>query len=156
MSDGRAFSYRVASALFQFVFGVYFIGASLSAVYFNWTYARDNGFLKWMLLGQIVPTAKAVVWPYYLVRSRHDESKPVPRSVRNFFLANEALLKANDRPSGIAPEANVERVEPLLREAVDSARGIQRDELNAVYSGLGDHFLDDAIGSAQLFLDAIV
>jgi len=41
----------------------------------NWTFARDNGFLKWFLFGEVVATAKAIVWPYFLFTS----SGGVPR-----------------------------------------------------------------------------
>ena len=112
--------------------------------------------MKWLLLGEIIPTAKAVIWPYFLITSSHEiASESMPRSVSNFIFANEALLKANDRPDGISPEANIRRVHVLMLEAIDSARFIQRSELNKVYPELGNHFLDDAIGSAQLFVDAV-
>lgn len=35
------------------------------APYYNWTYARDNGFIKWLFLGEVSATAKAIVWPYF-------------------------------------------------------------------------------------------
>jgi hypothetical protein len=147
---------RFIPSFFGVLFYIYIIAASISAVYFNWTYARDNGFVKWLLLGEIVSTAKAVVWPYFLIASSAETaSESMPRSVTNFFFANDALLKANDRPEGITPEDNIRRVHVLLLEAIDSARYIQRGELNKVYPELGDHFLDDAIGSAQLFIDAV-
>jgi|SRR5215510_9513596 len=34
--------------------------------YYNWQYAKENGFVKWLFLGEIVPTAKAAVWPYFV------------------------------------------------------------------------------------------
>lgn len=33
--------------------------------YYNWRYARDNGFVSWLLMGEVVATAKALVWPYF-------------------------------------------------------------------------------------------
>jgi hypothetical protein len=43
----------------------YLVSCSFAALYFNWKYARDNGFVKWILLGEFVPTAKSLVWPYF-------------------------------------------------------------------------------------------
>jgi len=34
--------------------------------YYNWQFIKENSFMKWLLLGQIVPTAKAIIWPYYV------------------------------------------------------------------------------------------
>ncbi|MBM4277216.1 MAG: hypothetical protein FJ130_04940 [Deltaproteobacteria bacterium] len=47
---------------------VYFIGLMISAVFFNWRYAQENGFFKWLLLGEIVPTIQSTIWPYYTVK----------------------------------------------------------------------------------------
>ena len=47
---------------------VYFIGLMISAVFFNWQYAQENGFFKWLLLGEIVPTIQSTIWPYYTVK----------------------------------------------------------------------------------------
>jgi hypothetical protein len=39
---------------------------------YNWRYARENGFIKWVLLGEMVPTAKAIVWPYFEFIDKHN------------------------------------------------------------------------------------
>jgi hypothetical protein len=78
MTNAAGSQSRLISGLIQLVITVYFIGASLSFLYFNWTYARDNGFMKWLLLGQIVPTAKAVVWPYFVFAAPHEVASKTP------------------------------------------------------------------------------
>jgi hypothetical protein len=46
---------------------LYFLVASIIfAPLYNWRYARDNGVVKWVLFGEIVATAKAIIWPYYV------------------------------------------------------------------------------------------
>lgn len=47
---------------------IYFIGLMISGAYFNWQYAKENGFLKWLFLGEIVPTLQSTIWPYYAVK----------------------------------------------------------------------------------------
>ncbi|PYT90143.1 MAG: hypothetical protein DMG36_20980 [Acidobacteria bacterium] len=69
----------------------------------------------------------------------------MPRSVLNFMFGLDALERADARPSGITADANVNRVASIFREALDSAAFIDRAQLNGVYAGLGDHFLDDAV-----------
>ncbi len=49
-----------------YVVGIYFVVAFLLTPYYNWQYARDHGFLNWVLLGEIVPTVKAVAWPHFV------------------------------------------------------------------------------------------
>jgi len=57
------------SKLLSWIFGLYIIGIGLSGIYFNWQYAQDHGFVQWLFLGEIVPTAKAFIWPYYASRA---------------------------------------------------------------------------------------
>jgi hypothetical protein len=77
------------------------------------------------------------------VLTRPTES--MPRSVRNFLFSIDALSRADARPSGITSDSNVHRVAAIFREAIDSSEYVDRAELNGVYSGLGDHFFDDAV-----------
>ena len=44
---------------------LYFISVMVAIPYFNFRYAKKHGFVTWLLLGEIVPTAQAVVWPYF-------------------------------------------------------------------------------------------
>jgi hypothetical protein len=48
---------------------IYALSCSCAALYFNWEYARENGFAKWFLLGEIVPTARSIIWPYFAFSS---------------------------------------------------------------------------------------
>lgn len=34
--------------------------------YFNWQYASQHGFIQWLLFGEVVPTTKAMIWPYFV------------------------------------------------------------------------------------------
>jgi hypothetical protein len=50
---------------FTTVMALYLVSCSFAALYFNWKYATENGFVRWVLLGELVPTAKSLVWPYF-------------------------------------------------------------------------------------------
>jgi hypothetical protein len=41
---------------------------AISMLLFNYQYARQHGFVKWLVLGEVVPSLTATVWPYYLAR----------------------------------------------------------------------------------------
>lgn len=66
----KAESFRTSSPILAYVLAGY-VGLALLifAPYYNYAYARDNGFLKWLCFGEIVATAKATVWPYFLLTS---------------------------------------------------------------------------------------
>lgn len=146
------------------LFSLYFTIGVFSAVYFNYTYARDNGFVKWLLLGQIVPTAKAMIWPYFVL-ARDDAArnaqapKELPHSIKNFFLVTDILSRANETSNDSinTPDlrTRVAVVSKMLQEAIDSSATIDRAELNRVQPGLGDHFLDEEVGGAKLTVRAI-
>lgn len=46
---------------------VYLTGFVLAVRYFNWTYAKTNGFGKWLFFGEVLATFRAVAWPYHLL-----------------------------------------------------------------------------------------
>jgi len=50
------------------IFYIYLAGLVISGTYFNWQYAQENGFIKWLVLGEIVPTIQSTIWPYYAFR----------------------------------------------------------------------------------------
>lgn len=42
---------------------IYFLGFTLSAIYHNWVYFVEQGFLAWLFFGEIVATFQAFDWP---------------------------------------------------------------------------------------------
>jgi hypothetical protein len=52
----------------------YMIGAMVATPLFNWEFARRNGFMKWLLLGEVVATAQAVGWPWFAYQRWADRS----------------------------------------------------------------------------------
>ncbi|MBA4419171.1 MAG: hypothetical protein C0392_14880 [Syntrophus sp. (in: bacteria)] len=66
----NAFMKIVTSAL-SIVVALYFLLATfVFTPLYNWQYARDNGFVKWVMLGELVATVKAFIWPYYFFANR--------------------------------------------------------------------------------------
>lgn len=44
----------------------YVIIAAISAVIFNYQYAREHGFLSWLLFGELVATIKGALWIFFV------------------------------------------------------------------------------------------
>ncbi len=57
---------KLITTLLGALIGIYFLSLLVFTPYFNWQYAKHHGFIKWLLLGEIVATAKSAVWPYYI------------------------------------------------------------------------------------------
>src|SRR5262245_43852103 len=53
------------ATIVRILLNLYFISVVVAIPYFNFRYAKTHGFVNWLLLGEIVPTAQAVVWPYF-------------------------------------------------------------------------------------------
>lgn len=81
--------------------------------------------------------------------------RELPVSVAMFFTAIESLAKADERPENISPEANLARIKPLMQQVIDAGAKSNRAELNALYPGWGDHFLDDAVAHARFVLQSL-
>jgi hypothetical protein len=45
---------------------VYQLSVVLFALYFNYLYARENGFIQWIFFGEIIATLKALIWPVFI------------------------------------------------------------------------------------------
>lgn len=71
------------------ILGFYLITVTLAVPYYNWEYAKKNGFISWLLMGEIVPTLKAVVWPYYAF---YNTTKPnTPQTAPNLSAGELSL-----------------------------------------------------------------
>lgn len=48
-------------------FGLWAIGFLPAFLIYSWQYAKQHGFLAWLLLGEIIPLLKATVWPIIVI-----------------------------------------------------------------------------------------
>lgn len=146
---------KLMGSLFGHVLGLYMTVASFSFIYFNFTFAKDNSFTRWMMLGFVVPSAKAMVWPYFVYHHYADKPVTPPRSVNILFFGLDALNRVDETPKGMTQPDNIARVMPIVRALIDSSQSVSRTELDSIYPGLGEHFLDDATESARSFVQAL-
>ena len=59
---------NICRRVFMTVLNIYIIGTVLAVPYFNWQYASQNGFMEWLVFGEVVATLKAPIWPYFVFR----------------------------------------------------------------------------------------
>jgi hypothetical protein len=133
----------------QLVFGIYFfIAVMIFAPYYNWIYARDNGFVKWVLLGQIVPTVQSFGWPYYTFFRSNKEAdlqaataKAFSESLTYWSAAAQLFTKSSKNPT--LTDAMAARA--LIDNALEKAQGVDVAALNRHYENLGNRFRDQYI-----------
>jgi hypothetical protein len=54
----------------SFILYLYGLGIAVFAVWFNYRYAIEAGFVKWVFFGEVIATAKAIIWPYFIFVAR--------------------------------------------------------------------------------------
>ena len=52
--------------ILHIILTLYGISVLLFATYFEYLYAREHGFINWLLLGWVIPFLKALIWPITL------------------------------------------------------------------------------------------
>ena len=144
------------------IFSVYLCTVPFAAGYYNWQYARENGFMTWLLLGEIVPSAKSLVWPYFALQSRaqaQQQSRPQlgssdPRvigltkqqvaeaEINKFLLAikysqQASYLLASDLHENLAEHPKLQEIIADRQKALEAADSVDADILNTVYPELG-------------------
>lgn len=68
------------------LFSAYFSVVMFTVPYYNWRYASENGFVKWLLLGEIVPTFQGLVWPYTMYADRrHGQEVATEKAARERY-----------------------------------------------------------------------
>lgn len=137
------------------VFYLYWLGVIVAAPYFNWEYARRNGFMRWFLLGEIVPTLKATVWPYY-ASTAWFQQRPSRKDFEQFSDSlleyQEAIRVTNSIPIGQVA-TDQQRTEFLnhIRKAIELGQGVNAAELNRTHAGFGDHFENEYMAGLRAY-----
>jgi len=141
--------------IFKVVFYVYLFTVVCAVPYYNWKYAQENGLIKWLILGEAVPTGKALIWPYFaLHHTTTAEGTVEPLTQRQQDEMNETMfikaLNASQQASFILKTAppgvpleeipDIEKAVNYRIQAVSLADGVDEAALNRLYPGLGTHF----------------
>jgi len=52
--------------IFMAALYIYMTIAGFAALYFNYLYAVENGFIAWVFFGEIIATFKGLLWPFFI------------------------------------------------------------------------------------------
>jgi hypothetical protein len=145
----------VTASIATAAFVLYWVSVMLAVPYFNWSYAQKNGFVSWLLLGEIVPTLKATVWPYYAC-DRFVHQKPSKKDFEQFSDSLEqysgAMRVMRSIPVGqIATEQQAADFYRGVSKAREIGEMIDLAELNRTHAGFGDHFRDEYLAGLKAY-----
>ncbi len=137
---------------------IYFFGSlTFATPYYNWQYAKDNGFIKWAFGGEIIATAKAFVWPYFVLTDYMNQEVPSRQvsmneategSLTSFFAAISSVSGAQSLMENMLisddPLSDWDDMQLLLRNAQTRLTEVDTTVLNNIYNGWGE-IVDSAL-----------
>lgn len=150
----------ILKLLIQASLYIYFWGFLISVPYFNWHFAKDHGFVSWLLLGELIATGRAFVWPWYAYDSLTAEEGSDDLSASDPAMVNtwqdfQQALKSKNEATRIGNRGGAGRMNPeeasayqsKLRVALASAQKVDAITLDRIYPGLGEHFSKEFVVS---------
>jgi hypothetical protein len=127
-----------------------FVAILIFAPYYNWQYAKDNGFASWLLLGEIVPTAKAMIWPYYVFFNKTktiEWTKTEEENLRHLTSSFHARAAAFDimssKNASTITAADVALVVNLDKTALSESQLVTDNVLDKIHPDFQRHFNDE-------------
>jgi hypothetical protein len=164
-------SRKIQQIAFVLIAVCYLYGLSVmfAVPYYNWQYARENGFAKWLLWGEIVPTLKGSAWPYYAFQHQakaDGPTKPLSQSqintmhtmtmIRALNEDQQATYISNGRAPGVLlTQEQIARIIELDTLAFESANSTNEGVLNRLYPELGTRFKNHFQESCRLFISGM-
>jgi hypothetical protein len=135
----------------------YFVTVALAGVYYNWQYAREHGFARWLLLGEGEPSGKAFFWPYFAFDAYRIE-EPRRSAVRAFVevtMAGTIMASISTRwratPFKDVPDSEYKEYKKMEKKVLEGGPKVDVNVLNQIYPELGTRFRDQFLRSFQLF-----
>ncbi len=147
---------------------VYMVGFMWFAAVFNYRYAHDHSFWNWVFLGEIAPTGKALVWPYYAFRAGPKKSSAPSGSGalsddanRERFGTALAMMNEAEKASRAVmasasdKDADFSDIINYIEAASTSANAVDDSFLDAAHPDLKSHFRDEFCVGLREMLEGI-
>lgn len=146
---------RILMKIFKSLFGLYLLSVFvIFTPYFNWQYAKKNGFFDWFLFGEIIATGKALVWPYFLSSSTSTISESAASHLKKAIDYSNLATEINNRgkPYQRMPQQDLDKVIEYYKKSIEEAKQADIASMNRYFPGFGDHFQQEFIKGTELFL----
>lgn len=136
---------RILSTLLTGIFYLYFISTIVFVPYFNWTFAKENGFTKWLLFGEVIATGKGLIWPFFIFvdKSKDDSITHLNKSID---LTNEGTKILNQVTAfTLMSDNQMKQYINFLKDALIEGDQVNIEKLNKDHPNFGNHFRDEYI-----------
>jgi len=129
---------NVLLKIIQTIFTIYFVIAVFIFIPINnFNFAKENGFVKWIVLGEIVPTLQSSIWPYYVYNSYF--SKSISGNDKKYFLETIGALQAiNAEFSKQSPSVN--DITNYLDAAIQESSKLNMNKIEKNIPGFTESF----------------
>ncbi len=156
----------VAGNIFTVVLWIYMLPAVfIFTPYYNWQYARENGFVRWLLLGEVVSTVKAFGWPYFTFIRKSSpapsntwtqEEKDNAKHLTAAFQADlEAIRIHNAFGLDSLPQDQLSKILTLEKTASMEASLVEDRILDKAHPQLKQHFRNELQRAIQLKIQVL-
>jgi hypothetical protein len=137
--------------------------------YYNWQYAKEHGFVDWLIWGEITPTAKAFIWPYLVLHnskpqearspdgkhSLHDsDERNISSAFRAVQLHQQATAIIDDSPTPLSSEQTKKVIE-LSEESLRLSDMTDEQALNKLYPEFGTRFKRELCEEERLTISGL-
>jgi hypothetical protein len=165
--SGTTESQDALHTMLKFVFYLYMVSVVCAVPYYNWKYAQQKGFIKWLMFGETVPTGEALIWPYYAFGHASGTAanvKPLTQKQQDEMTEQSFIdaLNASQQASFIIKTAavgtpidqipHVDKAVAYRNQAVSLADGLDEGALNRLYPELGTHFKNQFRAAMNYFV----
>lgn len=140
---------------------IYWLSMMFAVPYFNWRYAKEHGFMSWLVFGEVIASAKSLIWPYYAVvgfspGGSTAEARTDLHLANSKHAANEALSLIN-RFGGVTelPPKEASDAARLLQASVTEAELVDDSYLKQIHPEFLRRFRDEYTGSLRDLRDGI-
>jgi len=128
----------------------FLISSVIFLPYYNWQYAKEHGFAKWLVFGEIVPTGKAYVWPYFVFFDKGNYvtfTEAERENLSHFSASLHADVAATDilysKNKATITKSDIEQVMSLRKTALSEAKAVSDNVLDKIHPDLKKHFREE-------------
>jgi hypothetical protein len=157
---------KLLSSGIKIVFHIYVLISFIIIPYYNWQYAKENGFIKWLCFGEIKSTIKSFSWPYYEVIKiksckyyntwSQEEIKNAQYLLQALNMRSEATKIINqDHVDYIITDSEETTLTHYLHFSLELATKTQDDILDKIHPELKDHFRNEFQKGMELQLSCL-
>jgi hypothetical protein len=144
---------KIFKSIITVIIYLYIIPMIISVPYYNWTYAKENGFVSWLVFGEIVATSKGFIWPYYFF-SKNDKINYFEHLSKSIEYSNQGASIANENHPFLSLDlTEKKKFINFKREAINEGLLVNIDTLNSRHPHFGSYFRDNYLKGLQLLID---